>query len=112
MSILNHIFGILCVAGFSAFAGYVAYSFSTADKTLPCWQRFFTATRNSATLFVNATVGAALTLGNGILDISDGLNMPEVRTAVETNLTPKVATGIIAGIVLLNVAARFRSLGK
>lgn len=107
---MSHIFGLLLLAGVAIWGGFVYCRFRKATGT--CWERFFSSARDSATVFVNYLTAAALALGNGILLLSDGLNMPEVRRAIETNLTPAVATGIIAGIVLLNVAARFRSLGK
>lgn len=107
---LSHIVGFAFLGGFLAWAGYTAWQFSKTEGTFV--QRLAATTKRSITMFVNAATGASLVLGQGILNLADAFNLPEIRTAIETNLTPKVATGLIAGIVLLNVAARFRSLGK
>lgn len=109
--LLDHIVGYVCLLGVLVWSAFVFRRFRRSTEPT-CWKRFFSSAKDSATLFVNYVTAAALALGNGILLLSDSFNMPEVRTAIETNLTPQVATGVIAGIVMLNVAARFRTLGK
>jgi hypothetical protein len=95
-----------------AAVGYFLYRvvsvYRAAEGTF--WDRLYASTSDSATLFVNAVIASLVALGNAILNIADVLVGPEVRVFVEANFTPQFASGLIVGLVLLNAAARLRTL--
>jgi hypothetical protein len=76
------------------------------------WEKLASATKKSITLFIQLVMSAALLLGNGILQMGDFFNAPEVRDWVNANFTPAKATGIIALLLLLNTFARLRTMFK
>jgi hypothetical protein len=89
---------------------HIVTSFRAASGTT--WQRLYAATRDSATLFWGMTVTAVTGAINGLLNISDALGAPEVRTFVTENFSPQIASAIIVGVVILLSIARMRTLSK
>jgi hypothetical protein len=49
---------------------------------------------------------------NGVMNISDALGAPEVRTFIADNFSPQVASAIVVGVVILLSIARLRTLTK
>jgi hypothetical protein len=76
------------------------------------WQRLYTATKDSATLFWGMIVAAVTAAFNGVMNLSDALGAPEVRTFITENFSPQVASAIIVGVVILLSIARLRTLTK
>lgn len=107
---LSHILGFGLTFGSLVWASFVYCRFRKAEGTTG--ERLFASARDSAVAFANYATAAALSLGNGLLNLSDAFIGPEVRQAIQQYLTPETATGVIAGLVILNVASRFRTLGK
>jgi hypothetical protein len=105
---LQTIIAFALLAAVCAFAYRVVVSYRAGAGTF--WDRLYASTKNSATLFVQAFIAALVALGNAVLNIADVLAGPDMRAFVEANFTPQFASGLIVALVLLNAAARLRTL--
>jgi hypothetical protein len=97
-----------------SFVGYIVYCIYTVPVSTPPMtrgQKLFYATKKSATLFVQFATASFLALGNGIMNFADFFGAPEVKDWVKQNLTPEVASGVIAVLLFLTIWARVRNLG-
>ena len=103
LSLVLIIFGVIAYALFRVTAAYR----NSAGTT---WQRLYTTTKNSATLFWSAFVGVVTMGMNGVMSLSDMLGAPEVRDFVTRNLSPEVASGIMLGVLVIVTVSRMRSL--
>lgn len=121
-----HLFLALSLLGISmAMAGYVAYCYLTAPATITVntlkpedppitrpatiMDKLAYATKRSATLFLQLATAFVLMVYNGLMNLAEFFNSPELQEFVKAFWSPKVATAVIAGLVLLNVLARMRN---
>lgn len=97
--------------GGSAYMAWRMYAFymTTTGTTM---QRLAASFRNSATLFVQAVGAVVLFVGNGVLQLGDFFNAPEIREFVQTHFTPEFATGAFAVLLTLTTMARLRNMGS
>lgn len=125
MAALSMMLTYLMLAGVAGIVGYITYSFLTAPsmvvakssldpKDVPemrpatFMDRLSYSTKKSSTLFVQLATGGFLLVGNGIMNMADLFNAPELRDWIKLNLTPEVASGVIVLLIALNIWARLR----
>lgn len=83
---------------------------ATTYRETTLMERLASATKKSATLFVQLATAGFLMLGNGVLLMADAFNAPEVRDFIKQTFTPEVTTGLIAFIVVITTISRVRSM--
>ena|SRR5690349_18417867 len=101
---------IATAAILAACAYWFVRSFRAATGTT--WQRLLAASKDSATILWSYIVGAVGTLITWSSTAADALNLPEVNSFLTTYVAPypKALGAIVAGIALVTIVARLRTL--
>jgi zinc transporter ZupT len=101
---------IATAATFAACATWFVRSYRAATGTT--WQRLLVASKDSATILWGYIVGTVGTLITWSSTAADALNLPEVNSFLTTYVAPypKALGAIVAGIALVTIVARLRSL--
>ena len=101
---------IATAAIFAACATWFVRSYRAATGTT--WQRLLVASKDSATILWSYIVGVVGTLITWSSTAADALNLPEVNSFLTTYVAPypKALGAIVAGIAVVTIVARLRSL--
>jgi hypothetical protein len=104
----------IALAGVS-FIAYFVYTTWSGYKaaTGTVWQRLLASSRDSATMLWSKFCLALSAVVANLDTIADALGQPEAKQYIQDLFSnPKVVAGILGGVMLLNMLARLRSLGK
>lgn len=125
---LGHIINFAMVGAAVAVIGWVVYCYLTAPKVMTVaafkpedppitrpattMDKLAYSTKRSAALFTALMGGAGTFLINGVLNIADVFNAPEMKEWVMLHFTPEIASTIFVGFLMLISYARVRNAFK
>jgi hypothetical protein len=109
-----HLFSVGMFVATLVVVGWVAYTFchAYATETGSFWARSLAAGKNSATIVWAKLVIIAGGLVAVIDKIADLAGDPSLATQIQQYLTPQAVGYFMIGIMVVNVWARVRTLGK